>query len=115
MRRELRVEHRRRVSHRERLGEARHALEQHVAAGKQRDHHAVEHRALPHDHLLDLAQRGLHLERLGAHRFVEGHKIDFAARHFRLPCGARLRLATGTDTRSFSNNRADRRETGKYF
>ena len=113
--RELQVEHLTEGVHRERLGEARDALDEHVAAAQQRDHHAVEHRALPHDDLLDLAQRGLHLERLGAHRFVEGHKIDFAAGHFRLPCGARLRLATGTDRRSFSNNRADRPCLGKYF
>ena len=43
----------------ERLGEARDALEQHVAAGEQRDDHALEHRLLADDHALDLEQRGL--------------------------------------------------------
>ena len=34
-----------------------HALEQHVAAGQQRDQHALEHRFLADDHALDLEQR----------------------------------------------------------
>ena len=44
---------------RERLGEAGHALEQHVAAGEQRDEQALEHPLLADDHALDLEQRGL--------------------------------------------------------
>ena len=41
------------------LGQAGHALEQHVAAGQQRHEHALEHRLLADDHPLDLEQRGL--------------------------------------------------------
>ena len=36
-----------------------HALEQHVAAGQERDEQALEHRLLADDHALDLEQRGL--------------------------------------------------------
>ena len=43
----------------QRLGQARDALEQHVAAGQQRDEHALEHRLLADDHPLDLEQRRL--------------------------------------------------------
>ena len=42
---------------RQRLGQAGHALEQHVAAGEQRHEHALEHRLLADDHALDLEQR----------------------------------------------------------
>ena len=41
----------------QRLGEAGHALEQHVAAGEQRDEQALEHRVLADDDALDLVQR----------------------------------------------------------
>ncbi len=44
---------------RERLGQAGDAFEQHVAAGEQRDEQPLEHPLLPHDHALDLEQRGL--------------------------------------------------------
>ena len=44
-------------AHRQRLGESGHALEQHVAAGEQRDEQALEHRVLPDDDALDLVQR----------------------------------------------------------
>ena len=43
----------------QRLGQARHALQQHVAAGQQRDDHSLEHRLLADDDPLDLEQRGL--------------------------------------------------------
>ena len=43
----------------QRLGEAGHALEQHVAAGEQRDEQALEHRVLADDDALDLVQRVL--------------------------------------------------------
>ena len=42
---------------RQRLGEAGHALEQHVAAGQQRDEQPLEHRVLADDDALDLVQR----------------------------------------------------------
>ena len=41
----------------QRLGQAGHALEQHVAAGEQRDEQALEHRVLADDDALDLVQR----------------------------------------------------------
>jgi hypothetical protein len=44
---------------RQRLGQAGDALEQHVAAGEQRDEHALEHRLLADDDALDLEQRVL--------------------------------------------------------
>ena len=43
----------------QRLGQARDALEQHVAAGQQRHEHALEHRLLADDDALDLEERGL--------------------------------------------------------
>ena len=43
--------------HQERLRKARHALEQHVAARKQADEQALEHRVLADDDALDLVQR----------------------------------------------------------
>ena len=46
-------------AHGQGLGEAGHALEQHVAAGQQRDQQALEHRVLADDHALDLVQRPL--------------------------------------------------------
>ena len=42
---------------RQRLGEARDAFDQEVAAGEQADEDALEHRVLPGDHALDLEQR----------------------------------------------------------
>ncbi len=41
----------------ERLGQPGHALEQHVAAGEQRDEQALEHRVLADDHALELVER----------------------------------------------------------
>ena len=46
-------------AHGQRLGQARHALEQHVAAGQQRDEQALEHRVLADDDALALVQRRL--------------------------------------------------------
>ena len=43
----------------QRLGQAGHALEQHVAAGQQADEHALEHRVLSDDHPFDLVQHPL--------------------------------------------------------
>ena len=41
------------------LGQAGHALEQHVAAGQQPQQQAVQHVVLPHQHLADLGlERG---------------------------------------------------------
>ncbi len=45
-------------AHRQRLGQARHALEQHVAAGEQPQQQPLQHRPLPHD---DPAGLGQHL------------------------------------------------------
>ena len=42
---------------RQRLGQAGHALEQHVAAGEQRDEQPLEHRVLADDDALDLVER----------------------------------------------------------
>ena len=44
---------------RQRLGEARHALEEEVAAGEQRDEDPLEHRVLADDHAPDLVEDGL--------------------------------------------------------
>ena len=41
----------------QRLGQAGDALEQHVAAGEQRDEQALEHRVLADDDALDLVER----------------------------------------------------------
>ena len=41
----------------QRLGQAGHALEQHVAAGEQADQQPLEHRVLADDDALDLVQR----------------------------------------------------------
>ena len=46
---------------RERLGQAGHALDEHVPAGEQRDEHALEHPLLTHDDALDLEQGRLEL------------------------------------------------------
>ena len=40
------------------LAEARHALEQHVAAGKQADQHVRDDLVVPHDDLADLGAQG---------------------------------------------------------
>ena len=45
------------VLHRQRLGQAGHALQQHVAAGEQADQQPLEHRVLADDDALDLVQR----------------------------------------------------------
>ena len=54
---EAAAEHRRERLERQRLGKARDALEQHVAAGQQADEQPLEHRVLADDHALDLAER----------------------------------------------------------
>ena len=46
-------------AHGQRLGEARHAFEQHVAAGEQRDEDALEHGVLADDDALALPERRL--------------------------------------------------------
>ena len=52
--------------HQQRLAEAGHALEQHVAAGEQRAQHRVDHLGLADERLADLgAHRGGDLRRLG--------------------------------------------------
>ena len=62
----------------QRLGEAGHALEQHVAAGEQRDEQALEHRVLPDDHALDLVQRLLeHVARVLAAR-ARGRRMSWS-------------------------------------
>src|SRR4051794_26727273 len=61
--------------HGQRLGEARDALEQHVAPGQERDEQPLEHRLLPDDHALDLEHRGL--ERgVGLPRRIGGSLVD---------------------------------------
>ena len=53
-------------AHGQRLGQAGHALEQHVAAGEQRDEQPLEHRVLADDDALDLVEDLLErLARLG--------------------------------------------------
>ncbi len=44
-------------AHGERLGQSRHALEQHVAAGEQADQDALDHVALTDDDLADLGHQ----------------------------------------------------------
>ena len=58
--------------HGERLGQARDALQQHVAAGQQRDHEPLEHPVLSDDHALDLVERVF--ER-GARLFAQGRRL----------------------------------------
>ena len=52
------------------LGQARHALEQEVAAGEERDQDALEHLVLAHDHAADLEQ-----DRLGGGAGI-GERVD---------------------------------------
>ena len=54
---EAAAEHLRERPDRQRLGEAGNALEQHVAAGEQRDEHPLEHRVLADDDALHLVER----------------------------------------------------------
>jgi hypothetical protein len=61
---------------RERLGEARHALEQHVAAGEQADEDALDHVVLADDDLADLGQHAVHEGALFADELV--HDTDVA-------------------------------------
>ena len=52
------------VLHRERLREAGHALEQHVAAGEQADEQALDHVVLADDAARDLFEDRLHQRRV---------------------------------------------------
>ena len=63
---------------RQRLGEARYALEQHVPAGEQADEQTLEHRVLTDDHSLDLVQCLLQ----GAARLLARSRrvVNFASR-----------------------------------
>ena len=56
------------VSDREGLGDARHALEEHVAAGEQADQHPLDQPVLADDHPLDLEQRALQAGRVDRRR-----------------------------------------------
>jgi hypothetical protein len=47
-------------AHRERLGEARHALEQHVTAGEKTDQQSIHHVVLTDDAARDLSRHILH-------------------------------------------------------
>ena len=63
---------------RQRLGQAGHALEQHVTAGQQSDEDALHHGALADDHLADLGEealreRGFLLHELVGDADVVGH------------------------------------------
>jgi hypothetical protein len=52
--------HRRHGAHRERLGDARHALQQNVPTGKQADEQPLQHPVLAYHNMFDLEQRALH-------------------------------------------------------
>ena len=60
---------------RQRLGQAGHALEQHVAAGEQADEDALDHVALPDDDLLHLAEQPLGEGRLLLHQLVDDFDV----------------------------------------
>ena len=54
---EAAAQHLRERAHGQRLGQAGHALQQHVAAGQEADEQALEHRVLADDDALDLVER----------------------------------------------------------
>ena len=59
---------------RQRLREARHALDQQMAAGEQADQHALEHLLLAGDHAPDLEQRLLEpLQQIGREHLLFCH------------------------------------------
>ena len=60
---------------RQRLGEAGHAFEQHVAAGEQADEDALDHVALADDDLADLAEQLLGEGRLLLHQLVDDFDV----------------------------------------
>ena len=62
----------------QRLGQAGDALEQHVAAGQQRDQQALEHRVLADDDALDLVERLLE---------ARARVLEDVGRVSRAPCG----------------------------
>ena len=64
-RRKRAAEDGRRGLDRQRLREARHALDQEMASGDEADEHALEHLVLAGDHALDLDERLLELRRGG--------------------------------------------------
>ena len=68
MRREAAAQHLGERAHGQRLGQAGHALQQHVAAGQEADEQALEHRVLADDDALDLVERLLE----GGARLVAG-------------------------------------------
>jgi hypothetical protein len=91
--REGEVEHLAERLHRKRLGEAGHALHQQVPAAQQRHHHAVDERALAHDHLAHLVDGGLHREHLLADRLVQLRDVDLDSGHDSFRCRAYPRTA----------------------
>ena len=91
---ELAAEHVAQGLDRQRLRQAGDALEQHVAAGEQRDEQALEHRVLADDHALELIQRafqaGARIIELDPRRclvvvVVHLHAIDCGERFVRSP------------------------------
>ena len=76
--RERAAEHRGGRLDRERLREARHALDQEVAAREQADEHPLEHRLLAGDHAPDLEERLLELlqQRVGRGFLQIGHHVS---------------------------------------
>jgi hypothetical protein len=54
---EAAAQHLRERAHGQRLGQAGHALQEHVAAGQEADEQALEHRVLADDDALDLVER----------------------------------------------------------
>ena len=79
----------------ERLGEAGHALEQHVPAGEERHEQPLEHPFLADDHALDLEERGLERGVRLARRVVlaalDGAQRGFVGAHGRVGLPGRVR------------------------
>jgi hypothetical protein len=62
-------------AHGQRLGQPRHALEQHVAAGEQPDEDTLDHVALTDDHLADLGGQAVDEGALLLDHLVDGPKL----------------------------------------
>jgi hypothetical protein len=67
-------------AHGERLGEAGHALHEHVAVGEQADEQALDHRLLTHDDVADLDQEPLHERALLADLLLDDLDVEALGR-----------------------------------
>jgi hypothetical protein len=69
--------------HRQGLGQAGHAFQQHVAAGEQTDEDAVDHGLLAHDDLAHLGGKVVHEGRLLLNHFIDNANVHL------ISCGGR--------------------------